>query len=452
MPVSSPNPQINIGQIVVDDDIFQGPPGPVGPPGDLGPQGPQGERGFVGPQGIKGDKGDPGDVGPQGPIGPIGETGPQGVQGAAGVLPAESAIGAQLRTAADAAAGRTAIEAETWRYPGSILVTTLTGTGLEQRQGDRSVWLNGKIVQSSALSARQLNDRQTGYIRNGACNFPAVADAAGILRAENWPGVIAYPQKTPTGEYMLLAQGAYNYINNECAEYAYIPAGVGVEVVAVVGAKTLVAGNQFFPLIAQYDADKLPVDVYYSAISLSTASTLSAPLSPGDTVARINKGAASQWGNGFYRCLLVFPYKNSFGGVYPKPSDPDNAYCYSRYNAFLGVTATVTTTATEYVITLPQPWAHANPAAGSGGVWPIGTEVAESQGGDGNAIYPYGTYLNYVPNQLVELRGTQIGLKSTQKAGITKLAAGTQFVRAGIACNYGPAGNETLYMMDLYPR
>jgi hypothetical protein len=71
MPVSSPNPQINIGQIVVDDDIFQGPPGPVGPPGDLGPQGPQGERGFVGPQGIKGDKGDTGAAGASFPSDPV---------------------------------------------------------------------------------------------------------------------------------------------------------------------------------------------------------------------------------------------------------------------------------------------------------------------------------------------------------------------------------------------
>ena len=85
MPVSSPNPQINIDKIIVDDDIFQGPPGPVGPPGDLGPQGPQGERGFVGPQGIKGDKGDPGE------------------------LPAESAIGAALRVASDPVAVRGAI-------------------------------------------------------------------------------------------------------------------------------------------------------------------------------------------------------------------------------------------------------------------------------------------------------------------------------------------------------
>jgi hypothetical protein len=78
MPLQNPptNPTVNIEQINVDDPIVRG------------------------PQGIKGDKGDLGDVGPQGP---------QGDQGAAGVLPAESSIGAALRTAVDAAAGRGAI-------------------------------------------------------------------------------------------------------------------------------------------------------------------------------------------------------------------------------------------------------------------------------------------------------------------------------------------------------
>lgn len=142
MPVSSPNPQINIGQIVVDDDIFQGPPGPVGPPGDLGPQGPQGERGFVGPQGIKGDKGDAGDVGPQGPIGLTGATGPQGAQGPQGVAPSESSIGGALRVAVNAAVARDAIEVGTisTQNANSVQITGGSAVGLTTAESD--VFLN----------------------------------------------------------------------------------------------------------------------------------------------------------------------------------------------------------------------------------------------------------------------------------------------------------------------
>jgi hypothetical protein len=361
------------------------------------------------------------------------------------------AMGEQLLAAVDAAAARGAIESETWRYPGSTLVATLTGNGLEQRLSDRSVWSNGKIVQGPYLSPRELNDRQTGYIRNGACNFPATLDAAGVLRAENWPGVIAYPAQTPSGNYSLLCNTPYSYLPTECAEYSYVPAGATLKFIAAVRAKTFVAGNQHFPLISQYDADKLPNDVFYNSIALSTASTLSAPLSVGATTVKINKGTATQWGNGALRHLLVFPYQNSFGKIYPKPSDADNAYCYSRNNAYLGVTASVTTTSTEYILTLPSPWDKPNPASGSGGVWPIGTEVAESQGGDNNALYPYGVYLNYVENQDLILNTANVCLKQTATPGALFLNPGTQFVRIGIACNYGPAGNETLYQMDLIP-
>jgi hypothetical protein len=360
-------------------------------------------------------------------------------------------MGEQLIATGDAAAIRELINAETWRYPGSTLVATLTGGGLEQRLSDRSVWNNGKIVQGAYLSARELNDRQTGYIRNGGCNFPATPDAGGVLRAENWPGVIAYPIQAVSGNYSLLCNTSYTYLPTECAEYSYVPAGVTLRFAVTVRAKTFVAGNQHFPFIAQYDADKLPNDVYYNSVALSTASTLSAPLAVGATTVRINKGTATQWGNGTYKHLLVFPYKNSFGKIYPKPSDPDNAYCYSRNNAFLGATASVVTTATEYILTLPAPWAYPNPAAGSGGVWPAGTEVAESQGGDGNALYPYGVFLNYEANQDQIFNTANVCLKQTATPGALLLAAGTQFVRIGIACNYGPAGNETLYQMDLIP-
>jgi hypothetical protein len=364
---------------------------------------------------------------------------------------ATSATIDNLLAAADQAGARGAIEADTWRYPGSALVATLTGIGLEQRLSDRSVWNNGKIVQGAYLSARELNDRQTGYIRNGACNFPATPDAGGVLRAENWPGVIAYPVQAVSGNYSLLCNTPNTYLATECAEYSYVPAGVTLRFAATVRAKTFVAGNQHFPFIAQYDADKLPNDVYYNSIALSTASTLSAPLAVGATTVRINKGTATQWGNGNYKHLLVFPYKNSFGKIYPKPSDPDNAYCYSRNNAFLGITASVVTTATEYILTLPAPWDKPNPAAGSGGVWPVGTEVAESQGGDGNALYPYGVLLNYVANQDQIFNTANVCLKQTATPGALLLAPGTQFARIGLACNYGPAGNETLYQMDLIP-
>jgi hypothetical protein len=366
------------------------------------------------------------------------------------ILPT-GAIGEQLFATGDAAAARGAIDAETWRYTGSTLVATLTGSGLEQRLSDRSVWLNGKIVQGAYLTARELNDRQTGYIRNGACNFPVTPDAGGVLRAENWPGVIAYPIQAVSGNYSLLCNTPYTYLATECVEYSYVPAGVTLKFVATVRAKNFVAGNQHFPFVAQYDADKLPNDAYYNSIALSTASTLSASLAVGATTVRINKGAATQWGNGNYKHLLVFPYKNSFGKIYPKPSDPDNAYCYSRNNAFLGVTASVVTTATEYILTLPAPWAYPNPAAGSGGVWPVGTEVAESQGGDGNTLYPYGVFLDYLPNQDQIFNTANICLKQTGTPGALLLAPGTQFVRIGLACNYGPAGNETLYQMDLIP-
>lgn len=125
-----------------------------------------------------------------------------------------------------------------------------------------------------------------------------------------------------------------------------------------------------------------PNHMRYRQGGVDSLTTLTAPLAPGDTV--IHLGNAAGWNSGasqnYFRGLILFGYRNSLG------------YTYGRYSRLVATDmfdlGQVDKTANTVTLNKPLPASLANPADPAG-VWPAGTEIANSSSG---SSYKYAFY------------------------------------------------------------
>jgi hypothetical protein len=484
MPVSNPNPKIVIEHIQIDKEALTGPPGQIGPEGDLGPQGPQGERGFVGPQGIKGDKGDAGAVGAQGPIGLTGNQGIQGLKGDkgdAGAVPAESAIGGALRTAVDAAAvrGSIGVTAGALEYPGSVLVPSFPTSGalgqlIEKPDGSVWAWENVSSYTGATLESPRwvLKSSQVSYaanlapskalIFNSNATKKAILDSKGDFRAEGFSQFWAWPYDAYFGAFSFRdkrqassSTGYYETANSAFAD-TVMPAVPGeiYGVTVAVKQRVIDSSKIWYFAVDCLDIDFKKVLYAFGNYKTGSATSLSRPLSVGDTVAYM-KPASVPWNEGtepyYYRYLALYPYKNSLGSVYPAPPSQSGAV-YSRniqvYTTYSVVPVAQQQVSGEIAVQLQYPWGIQNPD--NGGIWPANTICANNLDG-GSYVYPaVGGYGNggwtiYIPD--VATSG-MFGL--VNKPGVEPLRVGTAFVGAGMLCNYGYTTHPSLIADSLH--
>ena len=130
--------------------------------------------------------------------------------------------------------------------------------------------------------------------------------------------------------------------------------------------------------IGSYDVDYNVISPYhhmrFKAGGVDSLTTLTAPLSPGDTT--VSMTSAAGWNNTsaptYLRGIIVFGYKNSLGGTYEN---------YSRIVAFdLFDTAGVNKTTNVVTLKTPLPASMGNPDHPNG-TWPVGTALANSSSG-----------------------------------------------------------------------
>jgi hypothetical protein len=304
---------------------------------------------------------------------------------------------------ADASGVRAEIDAEVSSTPGATLRTTLTGSGLERRASDGSVWMNGKIRQAPAtIAQRALSQR--GLVPNGTCEIPAVADASGILRAEGWGDFLVDTSNKLAGGYTIrrLSPGA---IISSDQFFSLTPGAVyGLFASSFAGSSPPV-GAGYTLALSMWDGEATPqpVDLPTYNYLAGSASTLSRPLNVGDTSIFINKaGVTSSTYLGAFRHFAIYGsagYVSPSGTQYRAPQSGSSLGFYTQWHTRIssGTSATITDLGTELRIDVVPglPWAVANPA---GGAWPIGTLCGATGGGDGNFYYPAGTSRAFIPD------------------------------------------------------
>ncbi|MGB0798688.1 MAG: DUF2793 domain-containing protein [Planktomarina sp.] len=150
--------------------------------------------------------------------------------------------------------------------------------------------------------------------------------------------------------------------------------------------------RQYMGLLC-FDVDKKLINSHhhmrYRDGGVDSLTTLSAPLTPGDTVLQLTD--ASGWNDsvasGIRRGLTIFGYKNSFGTPYSH---------YSRIFGFgMFDLAGIDKTNNQITLTAPFPSSMGNPDHPNG-TWPVGTRLANSASGD---TYKYSGFANLVPTQ-----------------------------------------------------
>lgn len=120
---------------------------------------------------------------------------------------------------------------------------------------------------------------------------------------------------------------------------------------------------------------------------IDSKTTLTAPLAPGDTTVQLSD--ATGWNDtspfDYNRGIILFGYKNSGGYTYQD---------YSRLVTFnLFDLAGVNKATNTVTLNTPLPASMGNPDDPSG-IWPVGTELANSTGG---GTYKYAFYSSYRP-------------------------------------------------------
>jgi hypothetical protein len=197
--------------------------------------------------------------------------------------------------------------------------------------------------------------------------------------------------------------------------------------------------------IAPYDVDNLSISPQQYMRQANTDTTLAAPLTPGDTT--ITLASSASWYTGatvYQRSIILFGYINSFGYTYPP-------YTYSRIVSNMDAAYTTlglysTSGISGNVITLTAPWPSTlqNPAAGSSGIWPIGTPVSNASSGGG---YKYIAASNVdIPAAWTQYTGIIGGIDTAgaNNAGtINQFPLGTASVKLLFLLNRDVAGNTT---------
>lgn len=140
--------------------------------------------------------------------------------------------------------------------------------------------------------------------------------------------------------------------------------------------------KQYIGLLA-FDVDKNQIaasqHMRYKAGGVDSMTTLTAPLTPGDTM--VSVASAAGWNDTgaahYLRGIIIFGYKNTLGGEY------DHYSRLAKFNLF--DTAGVDKTANTITLHSGLPVELGNPDDPNG-TWPIGTKIANSSSG-GNYKY-----------------------------------------------------------------
>jgi hypothetical protein len=360
--------------------------------------------------------------------------------GAAGLVRSTSATAADLlpigpvfpafAAAANEGAARDAIGAETWRYPGSTLVTTLTATGLQQRSSDRSVWGPSPLSGTNQLLQTYSNPidllaATPGLILNGSCTIPSVRDSNNVARALNFGRFEAYVEDLLYGNYSLrMNSGA-------TADVWFFDRLMAVElgfIYQFAGAFRQLAnfstGQLGYITLIGFDADQLFVVSDQVAIKAGSSTTLSAPVTNGATSIFINNSTQAWYTSvapSYDRLINIYPYTNSKGQIYKTPANPSAAggHYTRRQVAYANAIQGATTTELQ----LATPWAL--------GPLPAGTEVANGSASVESSTYIYaGVDLAAAGGAWREISGACQLFDSTFP-NVTKLRYGAVLVQVG---------------------
>ena len=385
-------------------------------------------------------------------------------------IPPESAIGAKLRTATDAAAGRAAIYAASDLYPGATFAEPLPATGaLNQlvQRSDGSVWIwrssygyegaprtgwflrdiaDGRIPTVAMIAARN------SLAYNANALFPTFLDPAGIRRAINC-AQLEVSSDARWGDYSLKISG-----DTEIAFWdELIAVSAGVVLGFTIAHKQLLenASRTWRLCVACYDGDKSLISLADWNLVAGTATTLAVDYNGGTTM--IINTPVTQWPVTNTNAT-VFDYRLIGSGVkMPSPSNfltQGHYYPYSKLNAEIssvtnnGDGTSTISLATPIVANAnnPYPWAAgrevgATSLAGPGLLYPVITGAYN--GANWGVFRP-----NYSGST------TSSGLFATggvSNASIAKGQGMTAYIRFGMLGNLGSGafGGGSLFQIDL---
>lgn len=206
----------------------------------------------------------------------------------------------------------------------------------------------------------------------------------------------------------------------------------------------LAANNATYAFAILYDIAGDQMQSGHYNWTPGTTTTLAQPLKVGDTV--IYLASAANWATGTTaaaRYIKIHRYVNQYGYVWAPET-------YSRNISALNMYANAGVDTVNNTITLSTPWALANPEAGSGGVWPVGTPMGVSPAGGGRSYF---TNINNtpIPASWTTVSGVINGLSKDGSGDNYKFQPGTAFIRIGFSMNrmlntantYPTPGNET---------
>lgn len=296
----------------------------------------------------------------------------------------------------------------------SVFLDLTTGT-LSQKDSSGVV---RDLAASTAQTAQEFLTAQAkvnGIFRNGSCQDGTNAGYSVIPFSNDRP-----PPNT-VGFWRRIGQSGAIVADD------YLPVSVSSVyfLQADVRQLTRSANTRLFLGLIQYDVDNNPITLEYCSYITGSKTTLAAPLSVGDTT--VTLASAANWlgtspDGEWFKGISFYNYKDSTGFEYEHTVNPYTRWIFRPS----GVGAWNDGGISGNVITLSQPFDLPNPAAGSGGVWPVGTVVANTNDG---ALY------NYVLASAMSV--TQSNNWSTLTAYIGGIDAGgvgdnTKF-RAGVA-------------------
>jgi hypothetical protein len=206
--------------------------------------------------------------------------------------------------------------------------------------------------------------------------------------------------------------------------------------------KALADGNRAYGYITLFDIDKNAISPYYVLRKPGTDTRLAKALTPGDTYMVVDD--ATNWENvataPYYRSLIIWGYKNSFGYRYPD-------YTYSRYwTTNMWDVGSVSNDTIYFNQGLPSSMGNPDDA---GGTWEIGHAVSNGRSG---STYKYIAGSNFdVTTEWQTISGRIGGIDTTGQDYGNRFRYGTAFIKIGWLLNYNGSntGSNTMYLTNI---
>lgn len=198
----------------------------------------------------------------------------------------------------------------------------------------------------------------------------------------------------------------------------------------------------FYAGIAQYDTDNNLILQYHHRYVSGTMTTLSAPLSVGDTT--VSLASTSGWTNAGTSTantgISLYGYKNSIGYTYDSNTNPYTRTVFRSDAAKVWGDGAVGLSS----ITLATAFSVANPAAGSGGVWPAGTVVSNTTGSSSHNYFLANNIKELTTNWRFFRGYVGGGVNTSGQSDETRFAAGIAKCKLLYICNLsGTSTDET---------